>query len=103
MTVTEAARRRLSALRERCGQGCLGFRFRGALGSCLGSTPLLEPVAAPVPGCREFRDGDVVLFASGEAADILAEATLDADDGVLFGRGLVLSWPHREGGCPNCR
>jgi uncharacterized protein (DUF779 family) len=103
MTATDAAVQRLSRLKRRAGSGCVGFHFEGAIGSCSVSKPILTPVAAAVPGSREFRAGDVILFAVGEAADILDGATFDVDDRLLFGRGLIVSWPHREGGCPNCR
>jgi Fe-S cluster assembly iron-binding protein IscA len=103
MTVTDAAARRLSRLRQRAGVACIGFRFDGTVGSCTVSKPILRPVNAPVPGSRQFAAGDVILFASGETAEILDQASIDLDDRLLFGRGLVVSWPHRQGGCPNCR
>jgi len=103
MTVTEAALRRLTRLQQRAGPGCIGFLFEGAIGSCSVSKPILTPVTAPVTAAREFRAGAVVLFAAGEAAEILEQATFEVDDRLLFGRGLSLRWPHREGGCPNCR
>jgi hypothetical protein len=95
--------RRLSDLRRRAGDRCIGFRFDGAIGSCSVSKPILKPVDAPVVAARQFEAGEVLLFASGEAAGILEQATIDMDDRFLFGRGLTVSWPHREGGCPNCR
>lgn len=103
MVVSDAAQRRLSALQRRAGSGCIGFRFDGAIGSCRVSKPILTPVSGVVPESREFRSGDVTIFASGEFAEILDTAAIDFDDGLIFGRGLVVSWPHREGGCPNCR
>ena len=103
MLVTDAAQRRLSALWRRAGDGCIGFRFDGAIGSCIFSKPILQPVSAPVADARVFRTGNVAIFASGELAEILDTATLDSDSTPLFGRGLTVSWPHRAGGCPNCR
>jgi len=103
MVVSESAQRRLEALQRRAGAQCIGFRFDGAVGSCRVSKPVLAPVDVAVPHAREFRVGSVALFATGEYADILETATLDFDDSLVFGRGLTVSWPHREGGCPNCR
>lgn len=103
MTVSEVARQRLEALQRRAGPDCVGFRFEGAIGSCRVSKPILVPVTAPVPGAREFRAGGVVLYASGEFAEILDTASFAVDDAFLFGRGLTVAWPHRAGGCPNCR
>jgi hypothetical protein len=103
MVVSAAALQRLSLLRRRVGGRCVGFRFDGAIGSCRFSTPILMPVTAPVAGAREFHAGEVSIFAAGELAGVLEVATLDYDATPLFGRGLVVSWPHREGGCPNCR
>lgn len=103
MVVSDAAQRRLSALQRRAGSGCIGFRFDGAIGSCRVSKPILTPVDTVVPEARAFCCGGVTLFASGAYAEILDNATIDFDDGLIFGRGLVVSWPHREGGCPNCR
>ena len=103
MVVTAAALRRLGVLRQRAGRGCIGFCFEGAVGSFRFSTPILKPVAAPVAAAREFQVGELVIFAAGELAGILETATVDYDATPLFGRGLTVSWPHREGGCPNCR
>lgn len=103
MVVTDAALQRLCRLRRRAGSRCVGFRFDGAIGSCSFSKPILKPVAAPVAEAREFRVGEVAIFAVGELAGILETATVDYDATPLFGRGLTVSWPHREGGCPNCR
>lgn len=49
-----------------------------------------------------FKVGDVWLYALGEYGDVLRDASFDYD-AALFGGGLTVSWPHREGGCPNCR
>lgn len=103
MVITDAAQHRLEALCRRAGGGCIGFSFMGAIGSCRCSKPILQPVSAPVVAAREFRVGATRLFATGELAEILETATLDDDATPLFGQGLTVSWPHREGGCPNCR
>ncbi|MBN2449756.1 MAG: hypothetical protein JXR77_05165 [Lentisphaeria bacterium] len=102
MVVTEAACRRLARLGQRAGERCIGFRFEGAIGTCRASSPILKPVQAPVEGAEAFRAGQVWIYAVGDHADILRQATLDFD-GAFFGPGLTLAWPHREGGCPNCR
>lgn len=103
MVVSSAALLRLAALQRRSGPHCIGFRFDGAIGSCTVSKPILTPVDEPVAGAREFGVDGVRLFAAGDYVDILEDATFDYDDSLMFGRGLTVSWPHREGGCPNCR
>ena len=103
MKVSADAQERLVLMARRSGKGCVGFRFDGAIGSCRGSKPMLTPVSEPVPGARAFQAGAVVLYASADYADVLETSTLDYDGALLFGQGLTISWPHREGGCPNCR
>ena len=103
MVVTATALQRLRVLKRRAGPKCIGFRFDGAIGSCSFSKPILKPVDAPVAEAREFHAGSVAIFAQGEYAGILEVATVDCDETPLFGRGLTVSWPHRESGCPHCR
>jgi len=102
MEVTEAGSSRLEALRGRAGHGCIGFLFKGAIGTCRGSSPLLKPVSEPVEGAYECVVGKVRLYASGPYADILKDASFDYDSS-FFGKGLTISWPHRDEGCPSCR
>ena len=40
-------------------------------------------------------------FVHDDYLAVFDAATLDYQDG-LFARGLHLTWPHRDGGCPNC-
>ena len=102
MDVTEAGSNRLESLRGRAGHACIGFLFQGSVGTCRGSSPILKPVSEPVVGACELRVGKVRLFALGDYAGILKDATFDYDNS-LFGKGLTISWPHRGEGCPNCR
>ena len=102
MQVTDEAAKRLEVLRRRAGGRCLGFWLQETIGTCRGSCPVLKPVSEPVPGTVEVSGRGVPFYAAPEYAEVLEEAVLDFD-GTFFGRGLVVSWPHREGGCPACR
>ncbi|NMA45462.1 MAG: iron-sulfur cluster biosynthesis family protein [Lentisphaerae bacterium] len=102
MTISPAAHAKLSALLKKSGREMIGYRFDGAIGNCRGSVPLLKPVAvAPAAFLTVVVDG-IAFFIPEEYRDVFASAALDYDE-RLFNRGLKLSWPHREGGCPNCR
>lgn len=102
MIVTDAAATRLKDLLRRTGSGDGGFRITGIVGTCRGSAPILQPASCPADSEVPVHGGGLVFFVGEELVEILETATLD-HDGRLFGRGLCLSWPHREGGCPNCR
>ena len=58
MTLSHAARERLLRLTRRCGRGGGGLRFLGAVGSCRGAVPLLEPDTQP-------RDGEETVEIEG--------------------------------------
>ena len=47
MQLTPGARKRLRRLLDAVGPVARGFRVRGILGTCAGSTPLLKPAAGP--------------------------------------------------------
>jgi Fe-S cluster assembly iron-binding protein IscA len=102
MTISPSACSRLQAMLEKSGRQMIGYRFDGVVGNCRGSIPLLRPVAAAPPSHAKFEAAGMSFFVARDYEELFADATLDYD-GRLFGRGLSLSWPHREGGCPNCR
>jgi len=95
MTITEAAQQRLHRLC--CRKGATGgLRVRGLIGSCRGSAPQLRPATGPEPGDTTVRAGDVTLYLDAQLAATLDNATLDYD-GTFMGKGLTVSWPHRQG------
>jgi len=102
MQIAESAATRLQSLLERSGTPRHGFRVEGIIGTCRGSTPVIKPAAEPAEDEREVKAGPIRFFAKKEVAGILEEATLEYDNRLL-GRGLVLTWKHRENGCPGCR
>jgi Fe-S cluster assembly iron-binding protein IscA len=98
MNLTEAARDRLQSLLP---DGARGFRVEGWMGTCRGSTPILKPAPGPRDGEEELETEAVAFFAEPERLEVLRSATLDYEGG-LFGRGLRMTWPHKEG-CPCSR
>jgi Fe-S cluster assembly iron-binding protein IscA len=102
MIITESAREHLRKLADRAGEGVVGFRFEGVVGSCRASVPLLKPAKARGADETEVAVGDLKIFVPDENSEMMAAATLDYDSSPLFGRGLNLTWPHGVRGCPAC-
>ncbi len=92
MRITAKAKTKLAALLP---GDCCGFRFEGVVGSCRGSTPILKPIRTPEPGSVLVECEGLVFYCFPEQADCLQDGTLDYDPS-MFGRGLNLTWPHRE-------
>ena len=79
----------------------VGFMFDGAVGSCRAAVPILS-IAHAIPEGRIVESaGGFAFFVTPEYVEVFRTATLDYETG-LFARGLNLTWPHREGGCPIC-
>ena len=102
MTISPPAHAKLTALLKKSGRSMIGYRFDGSVANCRGSVPLLKPVATPPAAFHAVIVDGIAFFIPDDYRDVFASATLDYDD-RLFNRGLKLTWPHREGGCPNCR
>ncbi|OGV78674.1 MAG: hypothetical protein A3K19_31750 [Lentisphaerae bacterium RIFOXYB12_FULL_65_16] len=98
MRITPEAAARLRKLLTAAPTGTTGFRLRDISGTCRGATPMLAPAAAPQPDETCATAEGVALFIPPTHAAVCADAVLDYD-GAMFGRGLALSWPHRDG-CP---
>jgi iron-sulfur cluster assembly protein len=96
MTVTDNAAERLRELLEKAGKAAGGLRIEGFIGTCRGSTPILKPVDQPQGGDKVFETGGVRLFIAPDCVDQLAASTIDYDPS-LFGKGLNMTWPHRDG------
>ncbi|MFO7820905.1 MAG: hypothetical protein R6V56_02435 [Lentisphaeria bacterium] len=100
MQISATAQRKLNDMISRLPSQAVGFCITGVLGTCRGSTPVLEPVEV------EGQSADIVeimcepvrLFVIPEYAEILKSAELDYDASFM-GRGLVMTWEHQEA-CP---
>lgn len=96
MTLTPAARKRLRALLARAPAGTRGLSLRDVTGSCRGSVPRFRPVTAPAADEEETVCDGITIYLPAPWRGRLAAATLDYEPS-LFGRGLVLTWPHEPG------
>lgn len=101
MTISPAAAKLLKRLLEATPKAT-GLNFDGAVGSCRQSVPLITPAENISEGKTKKIVGDFTFFVVNDYLDVFDTATLDYEKG-LFARGLNLTWPHRQGGCPNCR
>ncbi len=100
MNITPAARQLLQRLCD-SDKHAIGILFEGAVGSCRASVPLFKLVRKAPENLPPVKEGPFTFFIATEYRDIFQRATLDYERG-LFSKGLNLTWPHREGGCPNC-
>ena len=101
MKITASAENHLKRLLQRMASVPIGIRFDGSVGSCRNSVPLLKPVMEKPEGFIEYKTDSITFFIPPEYMEVFETATLDYESG-LFSKGLNLTWPHREGGCPNC-
>ena len=101
MKITDSAMLHLKRLLERMASKPRAFRFDGSIGSCRNSIPLLKPVHDKPEGFLEYQTDGLTFYIPPEYQEVFETATLDYESG-LFAKGLNLTWPHREGGCPNC-
>ncbi len=101
MQITEQAKLHLLTLVNRISPKPIGFRFDGSVGTCRASVPILKPVSQPPPDYLPLSSGEIMFFIPKNYEEVFKTATLDYETG-LFARGLNMTWPHREGGCPNC-
>jgi len=95
MQISATARQRLLHLRRQAGAACIGFRCRGFIGTCRGSTPILEPIEQASPDEQCQNEGDFILLFPAEHQATAALANLDYEGGLL-GRGLYVTWPHHD-------
>ena len=99
MTITESARGRLQTLLKRVSLSDAGFRYRGHVGTCRGSTPLLLPAESPDDGEQEVQCAGIRFFVPEDSRAMFDVATLDFDNATLFRRGLYLTWAHGTVAC----
>lgn len=93
MELTDKARQRLIRLLPK---GRRGFRFEGYVGTCRGSAPIIKPADAPGEDEQLYEVEGISFFTNAENLELLVDSHLDYDP-TFFGRGLTMTWPHREG------
>ena len=93
MKLTTAAKKRLKALLP---QDAEGFSVTGYMGTCRGSTPVLNPAGRPADGQETIETDGLLFFVDSEIADLFSDCEMDYDPS-LFGKGLTAVWPHRDG------
>ena len=96
MTLTESARHRLQRLLQAADTEAQGFRVEGMVGTCRGSTPILKPAAAPGAEENVVAADGIRFFVPEAHLDTWRSATIEYDSSLL-GKGLTMTWPHREG------
>lgn len=98
MKISQRAEKKLSEMLSRLGGDTTGFLISGFMGTCRGSTPILEPVQGGNTGDVLVQQEPLQLYVSAEYVDFLATANLDYDPSFM-GRGLFMTWEHQRG-CP---
>ncbi|MGE4488977.1 MAG: hypothetical protein AB7E95_05485 [Kiritimatiellales bacterium] len=73
-----------------------GFAVTGFVGTCRGSTPVLQPADEAQPGQETMTGGNLTFFVNPDIADDFRECSMDYD-GSFLGKGLTATWPHRLG------
>lgn len=101
MDITSDAARRLRVLQDRLGSTRGGLRFEGYIGTCKGSSPVLKPASAPESGQDEVVVKGIRFFVPPDQRAVFAAARLDFESG-LMGRGLHMTWAHRDGCACDC-
>lgn len=93
MNLSEKARKRLEALLP---ENTGGFSVTDFVGTCRGSTPVIQPANHAQDGQETVTCEGLTFFVNPEIAADFRDCTLDYD-GAFFGKGLTATWPHRKG------
>ena len=93
MTLSDAAKKRLIKLLPK---GCIGFEVQGYLGTCRGSTPVLKPIAKPLPDAECMTVAGLSFFVAPDIAGFIRDCALDYDPS-FFGKGLTMKRSHEHG------
>jgi Fe-S cluster assembly iron-binding protein IscA len=93
MELTNKAAKRLAHLLT---PGAAGFSVVDFVGTCRGSTPVIQPVQGGTDDQVTITDNGITFFVKAELAEDFRECTLDYDPS-FFGKGLTATWPHRSG------
>lgn len=102
MHVSPDAAARLRDLLDRLPDTTGGLRFEGYIGTCHGSSPVLKPVSAPDDDDQVVVVDGVRFFVPETNREVFDTASLTCDRSFM-GRGLHLTWPHREGCDCQCK
>ncbi|MDH3345672.1 MAG: hypothetical protein OEL75_00655 [Kiritimatiellaceae bacterium] len=66
------------------------------MGTCRGSTPILNPAKEPKADQKTITCAGITFFLNPEIADDFQSCSMECDRS-FFGKGLTATWPHREG------
>jgi len=93
MNLSEASKKKLSDLLPK---GVAGFSVTGVVGTCRGSTPVLQPAQAALADQVTLACEGITFFVNPEIAADFRDCSIDYDRSFL-GKGLTVTWPHRAG------
>jgi len=93
MNLSEASKKKLSDLLPK---GVAGFSVTGFVGTCRGSTPVIQPARQAQAGQETIDCEGITFFVNPEIAEDLRDCSIDYDRSFL-GKGLTVTWPHRAG------
>ena len=96
MHISALAADRLKELCARLDSAAGGLRFEGYIGTCRGSSPVFKPAASRRANEEEVTVSGIRFFVPVRERGVFDSASLDLDTSFM-GRGLFLTWPHREG------
>jgi len=93
MKFSETAKTKLAGLLP---DGAAGFSVTGFVGTCRGSTPVLNPAQKALAGQVTLECEGITFFVNPEIAVDFRDCAIDYDRSFL-GKGLTVTWPHRAG------
>jgi Fe-S cluster assembly iron-binding protein IscA len=92
MNLTEKAEQRLKKLLPK---EAVGFSVTGFVGTCRGSTPVIQPAQEAQPGQETLAQSGLTFFLNPEIAERFGTCSLDYDRSFL-GKGLTATWAQCE-------
>lgn len=93
MKLSGTAKVKLTALLPK---GAAGFSVTGFVGTCRGSTPVFHPAQEAKGDQVRFVCENITFFVNPEIAAEFRDCEIDYDRS-FFGKGLIVTWPHRTG------
>jgi len=94
MNISETAEKRLKALLP---PEAVGYSATDFVGTCRGSTPVIQPVQAAQPDQETLTQNGLTFFVNRKIVEKFSTCDLDYDRSFL-GKGLNASWPQ----CNEC-
>jgi Fe-S cluster assembly iron-binding protein IscA len=94
MNLSQKAEKRLKKLLS---EGAAGFSVTGFVGTCRGSTPVIQPALKAEAGQITVESAGLSFFVNAEIAERFSTCNLDYD-GSFLGKGLTATWPQ----CDKC-